>query len=113
MLGMKQSGLAEILGKGWDQSSISLLESKDIIDPKIREEVAKALKIPAEAITNFDEDAAVSIISNTFRDNSILNGINYNPTFHPLDKLIQVLEKQIKELKAENKALRLQKGRKK
>jgi hypothetical protein len=34
------------------------------------DEVAKALKVPAEAIKNFDEEKAINIFSNTYNDNS-------------------------------------------
>lgn len=56
------------------------------------QQVADALKVPAEAIKNFDEEKAVNIISNTFNDSSILNGINYYPTFNPIDKLVEVMD---------------------
>jgi hypothetical protein len=50
--------------------------------------VAKVLKVPVEAIKNFDENAAVSVIANTFtsNDNSTLNAVNHQCTFNPLDK---------------------------
>ncbi|MDB5230382.1 MAG: helix-turn-helix protein, partial [Chitinophagaceae bacterium] len=33
------------------------------------------------------------IVSNTFNDSSILNGINYNPTFNPIDKVLELFER--------------------
>jgi transcriptional regulator with XRE-family HTH domain len=97
MLGIKQEGLAYLLGNDWSQKRISVLEQKEMIDDGLLEEVAKQLKVPAEGIKNFDEEAAVQIISNTFNDSSVLNGINYNPTFNPLDKIIEQAE-EIKSL---------------
>ena len=97
MLGIKQEGLAYGLGDDWNQKKISALEQKEMIDDPLLEEVAKLLKVPAEAIKNFDEEAAVQIISNTFNDSSILNGINYYPTFNPLEKIIEQAE-EIKSL---------------
>lgn len=97
MLGKKQNTLADDMGGDWTQKKVSLLESKEEIEPAILQEVAKALKIPAAAIESFDEDAAISIISNTFNDHATLNGINYNPTFNPLDKIIELYERMIKE----------------
>jgi hypothetical protein len=44
------------------------LESKQEIEPEILDEVARALKIPVEAIKNFDEDAAISVVANTLTD---------------------------------------------
>jgi transcriptional regulator with XRE-family HTH domain len=96
MLGIKQEGLALELGDDWNQRKISLLEQKEVIEPELLEQVAKVLKVPVEAIKNFDEEKAVHIISNTFNDSSILNGINYNPTFNPIDKWIIALEENKK-----------------
>jgi len=84
---------------GMTQQNVSLLESKEIIDPKVLDDVAKALKITPDTIRNFTEDAAVQIIANSFtsNDNSTLYGINYQPTFNPLDKIIELYERMIKE----------------
>lgn len=101
MLGLKQEGLAYELGDDWTQKKVSLLEQKESIEDDLLERVAKALKVPVEAIKNFDEQAAISFIGNTFNnhDNSAtLNGytIHYNPTFNPLDKLMEVIEENKK-----------------
>ena len=96
MLGMKQEGLAHELGADWNQKKVSLLEGKETIDQELLEQVAKALKVPVDAIKNLSEEQAVNIIANTFNDSSILNGINYNPTFHPVDKLVEALEENKK-----------------
>ena len=55
MLGIKQEGLALELGDEWNQRKISLLEQKEIIEPELLKQVAKVLKVPVEAIENFDE----------------------------------------------------------
>ncbi len=96
MLGIKQEGLAYELGDDWSQKKISALEQKEVIDDLLLEQVAKLLKVPAEAIKNFDEEQAVSIISNTFNDQS--NGYNYYPTFNinPIEKWIDALEENKK-----------------
>ena len=96
MLGIKQEALATELGEDWTQKKVSLLEQKETIEPDLLEQVAKVLKVPVEAIKNFDEEKAVHIISNTFNDSSILNGINYNPTFNPIDKWVVALEENKK-----------------
>ena len=95
MLGMKQDLLAFELGSDWNQQKVSLLEQKETIDTNILEQVSAILKIPVEAIRNFDEEKAVNIIANTFNDTSMLNAINNNPTFHPIDKLLQLHEEKI------------------
>jgi len=96
MLGIKQEGLALELGDDWNQKKISLLEQKEVIEPELLEQVAKALKVPADAIRNFDEEAAINIISNTFHDTNGL--INYNPNFNinPVDKWMEALEENKK-----------------
>jgi transcriptional regulator with XRE-family HTH domain len=97
MLGMKQEALADALGEDWNQKKISLLEAKESIEPAILDDVAKALKVPVDAIRNFDEEAALNIINNTFNDHAVMNGILYNPTFNPLDKVVELYERMIKE----------------
>ena len=96
MLGIKQDALAADLGDDWNQQKISLLEQKETIDPNLLQQISSALKIPAEAIQNFDEEQAVNIISNTFNDEAFSNSFNYGTIhFHPIDKLIQLHEEKI------------------
>lgn len=89
---MKQETLAYALGDDWTQKKISLLEAKEEIEPELLEQVAKVLDVPAEAIRNFTEEAAVNIISNTFHHTNGL--INYNPTYtvNPVEKWLEALE---------------------
>ncbi len=97
MLDIKQDTLASLLGEDWTQKKISLLESKQEIEDGLLEQVAKALKVPAEAIKNFDEEAAVNIIANTINNHDQAAVINYYPSFNPVDKVVALLEKIIKE----------------
>ncbi|MDE5430149.1 helix-turn-helix domain-containing protein [Elizabethkingia meningoseptica] len=99
MLGIKQEALAFELGEDWNQKKISLLEQKDTVEKDILEQVAKILKVPTEAIENFDEEQAVNIISNTFNDQS--NGYNYYPTFtfNPVDKMVELYERMLQQQK--------------
>jgi transcriptional regulator with XRE-family HTH domain len=71
VLGIKQDALAADLGDDWNQQKVSLLEQKETIDPALLQQISSALKIPAEAIQNFDEEQAINIISNTFHDGSL------------------------------------------
>lgn len=89
MNGLNQEGLAGKMGDDWTQRKISLLEQKDTIEPEILSEVAKALQVTPEAIQNFTDDAAKSII-NTFYDHSVY----YN--FNAIDKLVEVFEENKK-----------------
>ena len=95
MLGIKQDALAADLGDDWNQQKISLLEQKETIDATLLKQVSAALKIPAEAIENFDEEKAVNVIANTFGDNGVGYQRNENPVFHPIDKIIQLHEEKI------------------
>lgn len=103
MLGIKQDALAIELGRAcpeygegtWNQQKISLLEQKETIDAPLLQQISAVLKIPVEAIQNFDEEQAVNIISNTFHNTQGL--INYNPTFNndPIEKIIKLHEEKI------------------
>lgn len=96
MMGLKQEALASELGDDWNQKRISLLEQKETIDEDILELVAKTLKVPVEAIRNFDENTAVNIINSTFTDNDGLSffpgQVNHSCTFNPIDKLMEIVE---------------------
>ena len=92
--GMKQETLAAELGIS--QQAVSQLEQKETMDKEKLEEVAQALGVTPEAIRAFNEDAAFTFInSNAFHDNSALNTFtsgnnqNYQPTFNPLDKIME------------------------
>lgn len=92
MLGLKQEALAVALGDDWNQKRISILESKEIIESEVLSEVAKALKVPEEAIKNFDEEKAIYNIQNNY-DNATHN-INYN--FNPIEKIVQLYDEKDK-----------------
>lgn len=98
MLGLKQEALALELGEDWNQKRVSLLEAKEVIEPELLAQVAKALKVPEESIKNFDEEAAINIINSTFTSNDNSTSIAYqsNFTFNPIDKLIEVYEENKK-----------------
>jgi len=116
MLGMKQDALASIMGEDWTQIKISRLETKEEIEPAILEEVSNAMKIPADAIKNFDEDSAINIISNTVNNSDSATGnslFSYQPTFNPIDKIVEILERTIKEKDEEIARLRKGQGKKK
>ena len=96
MLSIKQEALAYELGGDWTQKRVSLLEQKETIEQDILDQVARILKVPADAIRNFDEQQAINIISNTFHDTNGL--VNYNPSFNinPIDKWVEALEENKK-----------------
>lgn len=96
MLGIKQEALADQLGGDWSQKKISLLESKETIEPALLDELAKALKVPGEAIRSFSEEAAFNIIANTIHNHDQSAVINYYPTFNPFDKIVELYEALLK-----------------
>ncbi|QEC77279.1 helix-turn-helix transcriptional regulator [Mucilaginibacter ginsenosidivorax] len=96
MLGLKQEALAYALGEEWSQKRVSLLEAKETIDDDILEQVAKILKVPTEAIKNFNEEAVFNIIRNTVNNHDQAAFFNYYPTFNPIDKLVELFEENKK-----------------
>lgn len=97
MLAIKQDVLASELGEEWNQQKVSLLEQKEKIDSDILEQVAAILKIPADAIRNFDEAEAVNIIANTFNIDKDAYIGNTNGTFNinPIEKILQLHDDKI------------------
>lgn len=98
MLRLKQEDLAIELGEEWNHRKISLLEQKEVVEEPLLQQVAAVLKVPGEAIKNFDEDKAVNIISNTVNNNDNASGnslFNYYPTFNPIDKIVELYEKLV------------------
>ncbi|EIJ38781.1 putative transcriptional regulator [Galbibacter orientalis DSM 19592] len=92
--GMKQEALAMELGIS--QQSVSLIEQSETIEDEKLEQVAKVLGVTSEAIKNFSEESVLNIMSNTFHDNSVLNGVLYNPTFNPIDKIMELVDENKK-----------------
>jgi hypothetical protein len=73
------------------------LEQKETIEKEILQRLSEILKIPINALENFDEESAINIISNTFNDQS--NGYNYYPTFNnvnPVEKWLEALDENKK-----------------
>jgi len=97
MLGIKQDALAFDLNMS--QQAISLLEQKETIDTPLLQKISALLKIPVEAIQNFDEEQAVNIIANTFNEKSFENAFANNCTFNfnPLDKMVELYERMLQQ----------------
>ncbi|WP_291372898.1 helix-turn-helix transcriptional regulator [Cyclobacterium sp.] len=107
MLGIKQEALAHELGADWSQKKISLLEQKETVEDAILAQVSEILKIPVEAIQNFDEEQAVNIIANTVttvNDNATGQLFQINPTINTSEKWLEALN-EIKKLNEEKIAL--------
>jgi len=97
LFGIKQEALAWELGEDWSQKRVSLLEQKEVIEQDILDKVAEILKVPAEAIKNFDEDTAIAYF-NTFNDHSVSHVIGNHGTynFNPIDKWVEALDENKK-----------------
>jgi transcriptional regulator with XRE-family HTH domain len=92
--GMKQETLATTLGVS--QQAVSKMEASEQVDEDRLSKVAEALNVPVEAIKNFNEDAAVSFIANTFTDEASAYNVNYKCSFNPIDKIVELYERMLK-----------------
>ncbi len=104
MMGIKQEALAYELGDDWNQKKISLLEQRETIDTPLLAQISAALKIPVEAFQKFDEEQAVNVIANTysfqdFKDNAVASGFSYQPSFNPIDKIVELYERMLQQQK--------------
>lgn len=104
ILGVKQDALA--IDLGLTQQAVSLLEQKETLDAPMLEKIAQVLGVTQEAIKNFNEDAAINIIANTFHDSSASNstfGNSYN--FNPIEKIVELYERMLQAEKEKNELL--------
>ncbi len=59
-------------------------------------EITSADDLPSpDAIKSFNEEAAYNIIGNTVTNNDNVAFFQYNPTFNPLDKVVELYERLI------------------
>lgn len=93
MLGIKQDALAYELGDDWNQQKVSLLEQKETIETPLLQQISAVLKIPVEAIQNFDEEQAITIISSTFNDNAQVGTVINN--YNPVDAVLKLHEEKM------------------
>lgn len=86
--GMKQETLAEELGIS--QQSVSNIEQSERLEDEKIARIAAVLGVTKEALENFSEEQVINYFNN-FYDNSAAQSFNQgkNPTFNPLDKLIE------------------------
>ncbi|MFH7018048.1 helix-turn-helix domain-containing protein [Flavobacterium sp. FlaQc-47] len=93
---MKQEALAQALGT--NQQAVSAIENSETIDEDKLVEIAKVLGVTVDAIKNFSEEAIFNIIGNTINnhDNASMNSnVQYQPTFNPLDKVVELYERLV------------------
>ncbi|HEY4195274.1 MAG TPA: helix-turn-helix transcriptional regulator [Mucilaginibacter sp.] len=101
MMHIKQDALAIELNIA--QQTVSVLEAKETIDPETLEQIAKVLKVPVDAIKNFNEDAQIYNIQHNYEGSNVGSNSaafnNHHCTFNALDKWLEALE-DVKKLNA-------------
>ncbi|SDF43390.1 DNA-binding transcriptional regulator, XRE-family HTH domain [Mucilaginibacter pineti] len=90
--GIKQETFAVELGIS--QQTVSRLEQSEEIEEDMLEKIANVLGVTSEGIKNFSEEAVFNIIGNNYHDNS--SSVQYQCTFNPIDKLVEVFEENKK-----------------
>jgi transcriptional regulator with XRE-family HTH domain len=95
--GVKQEALA--IDLGISQQSVSKIEQSENVENEILVKIAHALGVTPETIKNFSEDAII----NYFHDQSYFN---YQCTFNPLDKVIELYERLLASEKEKNEILK-------
>ncbi len=100
-MGIKQDVLAYELGEGWIQKKISQLEQKESIEQPLLQQISDTLKISVEAFQNFDEEQAINLISNSASFNNCQQSafFNYQPSFNPIDKMVDLYERMLQQQK--------------
>ncbi len=89
--GIKQETIATELGI--TQQAVSKIEQSAEVDDEKLEKIAKALGLDKEAIRNYNEDTLIFHIEH-MHDNS---SANYEYHFNPMDKVIELYERLLKE----------------
>ena len=92
IMGIKQDALAMDLGIS--QQAISALEQREALDREILEKIAKALKVSPEAIERFNEESVITNISCDFHDFHDHASVFQ---FNPLEKIIELYERMLKD----------------
>jgi transcriptional regulator with XRE-family HTH domain len=93
------------------QQLVSDIEGRESIeDEELLRQVAEILHVTPEALTTLDLDNAINVIGSTFNDHSMQPiQSTIHQTINPLDKLIELFEKEKAELKAEIERLKKKK----
>lgn len=110
IIGMKQEALAT--GLGVNQQRMSAIEQKEELDEELMERIAQILKVPVEAIRNFDEEKIIYNISCSFADNAVNNNalniqhISASDVIEVLKKNEELYEKLLQAEEEKNELLR-------
>jgi transcriptional regulator with XRE-family HTH domain len=79
------------------QPEYSKIEQKEQIDEDLLERIASVLEVEPDTIKNFGDDGKVNILSSSLHDSP--GSFSHYPVFNfnPLDKVIELYERLIKE----------------
>lgn len=91
---MTQEQVSELTG--YSQGALSKFEKREVLEPEVLEKLANAFDLPVQALTEMGSDNPVNIISSTFHDNAIASMMHCQPTFNPLDKVVELYERMLK-----------------
>lgn len=117
--GLSQHGLAAELEekrhRAVSQQLVSDIENRESIDDEeLLRQIAEILHVTPEALNSLDLDNAINIIGSTFHNHSMQPiHSTINQTINPLDKLIDLFEREKAELKAEIASLKRQLAKRK
>ena len=114
---MSQTDLAveleDKLKRTVSQQLVSDIENRETIeDEQLLQQIAAILHVTPEALQTLDLDNAINVIGSSFTSNDHSSAINQpisstiHQTINPLDKLIELFEKEKAELKAEIEKLK-------
>ncbi|MEQ8470605.1 MAG: helix-turn-helix transcriptional regulator [Marinoscillum sp.] len=106
--GMKQEALAYELGI--TQQAVSKIEQSETVEEEILDKIGYALGVSRKAIESFNEDALFMYIEKieNLSDNAVgVMGPNYNCTFNPVEKIVELYERL---LASEREKVELLKG---
>lgn len=92
--GMKQEALAIAIGVS--QQSVSNIEGSETVDDEKLNAIAEVLGVTADGIKNYSDEAVFNIIGNTVNNHDNASFFQYQPTFNPIDKLVEAYEENKK-----------------
>ena len=88
---------------------MSQIEGSKIIDKEKLNAIAEVLGVSVEAIKNYSDETVLNVINNTFtsNDSSTINAINIQPNFNPVDKMVELYEKLVRQKKIKSNIWRI------
>lgn len=115
--GLKQDAMAALVNLS--QQTVSRYEAAREIDEEMLQRFAKALDVPVETLENMGEDAPMIFFENNNITNTNNDKVNNNNnlgsgfdvddssqnTFNPIDKIVELYERLLKEEKDRNDVL--------